>query len=72
MGTRTKKRDLTNTGGGALSVPPQAIVMRFPPDRVALANGWYIGALGAVSATGPAELVVQSMGWRGAFRRWAT
>jgi MFS family permease len=47
----------------------KAIVLWFPPERVALANGWYImlGALGAVSATGPAELVVQSVGWRGLF-----
>src|SRR5262245_54380377 len=47
----------------------KAIVLWFPPERVALANGWYImlGALGALSATGPAELVVQSIGWRGLF-----
>ena len=47
----------------------KAIVLWFPPERVALANGWYImlGALGALSATGPAELVVQSVGWRGLF-----
>jgi MFS family permease len=47
----------------------KAIVMWFPPERVALANGWYImlGALGALSATGPAEFVVQGFGWRGLF-----
>jgi MFS family permease len=47
----------------------KAIVLWFPPERVALANGCYImlGALGAVSATGPAELVVQCVGWRGLF-----
>jgi MFS family permease len=47
----------------------KAIVLWFPPQRIALANGWYImlGALGALSATGPAELVVQSVGWRGLF-----
>src|SRR5687768_12460980 len=47
----------------------KAIVMWFPPERVALANGWYIllGALGALSATGPAEVVVQGVGWRGLF-----
>ena len=47
----------------------KAIVMWFPPERVALANGWYImlGALGALSATGPAEVLVQSVGWRGLF-----
>ncbi|HEY1246584.1 MAG TPA: MFS transporter [Hyphomicrobiaceae bacterium] len=47
----------------------KAIVLWFPPDRVALANGAYImlGALGALSATGPAETVVQALGWRGLF-----
>ena len=47
----------------------KAIVLWFPPERVALANGWYImlGALGALSATGPAEAVVQALGWRGLF-----
>ena len=44
----------------------KAIVLWFPPERVALANGCYImlGALGALSATGPAETVVQALGWR--------
>jgi MFS family permease len=47
----------------------KAIVLWFPPQHIALANGWYImlGALGAVSATGPAEVLVQSVGWRGLF-----
>ena len=47
----------------------KAIVLWFPPERIALANGWYImlGALGALSATGPAEVLVQSVGWRGLF-----
>jgi MFS family permease len=47
----------------------KAIVLWFPPQRIALANGCYImlGALGAVSATGPAEVLVQSVGWRGLF-----
>jgi predicted MFS family arabinose efflux permease len=47
----------------------KAIVTWVPPQHVPLANGWYImlGALGAVSATGPAELIVQSVGWRGLF-----
>ena len=44
----------------------KAIILWFPPERVALANGCYImlGALGALSATGPAETVVQDLGWR--------
>src|SRR5262245_9135712 len=47
----------------------KAIVLWFPPERVALANGWLImlGALGALSATGPAEVLVQAVGWRGLF-----
>ena len=47
----------------------KAIVLWFPPGRLALANGWLVmlGALGAVTATGPAELVVQALGWRGLF-----
>jgi MFS family permease len=47
----------------------KAIVLWFPPERVALANGWLImlGALGALSATGPAEVIVQGVGWRGLF-----
>ncbi|HEY1245807.1 MAG TPA: MFS transporter, partial [Hyphomicrobiaceae bacterium] len=53
----------------ALMAGLKAIVLWFPPERVALANGWYImlGALGALSATGPAELVVHGVGWRGLF-----
>jgi MFS family permease len=47
----------------------KAIVTWFPPQHVPLANGWYImlGALGALSATGPAEAVVQGVGWRSLF-----
>ena len=47
----------------------KAIVLWFPPQHIALANGWYImlGALGALSATGPAEVLVHSVGWRGLF-----
>jgi MFS family permease len=53
----------------ALIAGLKAIVLWFPPQRIALANGFYVmlGALGAVSATGPAEVLVQSVGWRGLF-----
>ena len=53
----------------ALMAGFKAIVLWFPPERLALANGWLImlGALGAITATGPAELIVQSIGWRGLF-----
>jgi MFS family permease len=47
----------------------KAIVLWFPVERVALANGWLVmlGALGAVTATGPADLAVSALGWRGLF-----
>ena len=53
----------------ALMAGLKAIVLWFPSERLALANGWFImlGALGALTATGPAEVVVQSVGWRGLF-----
>jgi predicted MFS family arabinose efflux permease len=53
----------------ALMAGLKAIVLWFPPHRVAIANGSIVmlGALGAVTATGPAEAVVQAIGWRGLF-----
>jgi len=53
----------------ALMAGFKAIALWFPADRVVLANGWYVmlGALGAVTATAPAEFIVQSLGWRGLF-----
>jgi len=48
----------------------KAIVLWFPKDRVAMMNGWMVmlGALGALSATSPAELLLDwSGGWRGLF-----
>jgi len=53
----------------ALMAGFKAIVLWFPPQQLALANGWLVmlGALGAVTATAPAELVVQAIGWRGLF-----
>jgi predicted MFS family arabinose efflux permease len=47
----------------------KAIVVWFPPRHVVLASGWLVmlGALGAVSATAPAEFLVQIIGWRGLF-----
>ena len=53
----------------ALMAGFKAIVVWFPPGRVVLANGWLVmlGALGAVSATAPAEILVRSIGWRGLF-----
>lgn len=47
----------------------KAIVLWFPRERVALKNGYMImlGALGAVTATAPAEWLQSSIGWRGIF-----
>ena len=54
---------------GALMAGLKAIVLWFPSHRIALANGWFImlGALGAVTATAPAEIVLARIGWRGLF-----
>jgi MFS family permease len=53
----------------ALMAGFKAIVLWFPPERLAIANGWLVmlGALGAVTATAPAEIIVQAIGWRGLF-----
>lgn len=53
----------------ALMAGVKAMVTWFPSDRLALATGWLVtlGALGALMATGPAELMVQHIGWRSLF-----
>jgi MFS family permease len=63
-------RALIGLGAAAgLMAGLKAIVMWFPKERLALVNGWFImlGALGAVSATMPAELLLSWTGWRGLF-----
>jgi MFS family permease len=59
---------------GALMAGLKAIVLWFPLERIALANGWFImlGALGAVTATAPAEIVLAHLGWRGLFAALAS
>ncbi|MGE0768101.1 MAG: MFS transporter [Hyphomicrobiaceae bacterium] len=54
---------------GALMGGLKAIVLWWPAKRIALANGWLItlGALGAVTATAPAEMLIAPIGWRGLF-----
>jgi MFS family permease len=54
---------------GALIAGLKGIVLWFPAGRIALANGWLItlGALGAITATVPAEILIVSIGWRGLF-----
>jgi type IV secretory pathway TrbF-like protein/predicted MFS family arabinose efflux permease len=53
----------------ALAAGLKAIVLWFPKERVALINGYMImlGALGAVTATAPAEQLIDWTGWRGLF-----
>jgi MFS family permease len=45
----------------------KAIALWYPPDRVALANGWLVmlGSLGACFATWPAAQLMAEIGWRG-------
>ena len=47
----------------------KAIVLWFPAERQALVNGWMmmLGTFGAVTATGPADFMIDSIGWRGLF-----
>jgi MFS family permease len=53
----------------ALTAGLKATVLWFPKERVALVNGWMVmlGALGAVTATTPAEWALSSIGWRDLF-----
>nr|WP_249809815.1 MFS transporter [Bradyrhizobium sp. 139] len=53
----------------ALMTGLKIIVLWFPRERMALLNGFMImlGSLGAVTATAPAEVVLEWIGWRGLF-----
>jgi MFS family permease len=53
----------------SLTAGLKALVLWFPSDRVPLLNGLMImlGALGAVTATLPAEFLLLSVGWRALF-----
>jgi MFS family permease len=57
----------------ALAAALKAIILWFPKERLPLANGWMValGALGAVTATGPAEFLLAWMDWRGLFELFA-
>ena len=57
----------------ALTAGMQALVLWFPRERVPLLNGLMVmlGALGAVTATWPAELLLASIGWRELFGLFA-
>jgi type IV secretory pathway TrbF-like protein/sugar phosphate permease len=54
---------------GALMAGLKAIALWFPKERATLLNGLFItlGGLGAVTATAPAEAVLDMTGWRGLF-----
>lgn len=58
----------------ALMASLKAIVLWFPKERILFANGCVVmlGALGAVTATLPAEPLVTALGWRGLFTLLAT
>ena len=53
----------------SLTAGLKALVLWFPRERVPLLNGLMImlGALGALTATLPAEFLLVSVGWRGLF-----
>lgn len=55
--------------GTAFMAGLKAIVLWFPAERVPLANGLLVtlGGLGAVSATVPAQTIIDLVGWRGLF-----
>jgi MFS family permease len=57
----------------ALTAGLKALVLWFPRDRLPVLNGSMVmlGALGAVTATSPAELLLASIGWRGLFGLFA-
>lgn len=66
----TAGRALIGVGiAGALMAGLKALVLWWPAERIASANGWLItlGALGAVTATAPAEILIALIGWRGLF-----
>jgi MFS family permease len=54
---------------GALIAGLKALALWFPKERLPFFNGCFVmlGALGAVTATAPAEALVDAIGWRGLF-----
>jgi MFS family permease len=54
---------------GALIAGLKALVLWFPKERLPFFNGCFVmlGALGAVTATAPAEALVDAIGWRELF-----
>jgi MFS family permease len=54
---------------GSLAAGLKAIIEFFPKERLPLVNGFFIacGAAGAITATSPAEILLQHMQWRTLF-----
>lgn len=70
VGALISGRTLMGIGAGAAVVSGfKAIVLWFPRERLVVVNGYFVmaGALGAVAATAPADLLLTSLGWRGLF-----
>jgi MFS family permease len=57
----------------AMTAGMKALVVWFPRERVPLLSGLMVtlGAMGAVTATLPADSLIMSMGWRGLFELFA-
>jgi MFS family permease len=70
LGSLLIARSLIGLGvAAALTAGLKAITLWFPRQRVALVNGYMVmfGALGAVTATIPADRLLEQMDWRGMF-----
>jgi MFS family permease len=70
VGTLALGRALLGLGvSGCLMGSIKAFTLWFPLARLATLNGWIlaIGALGAMSATAPVELIAEAHGWRAIF-----
>jgi MFS family permease len=70
FGVLVLSRALIGLGvSGAFMAGLKAIVLWFPIEKVPLINGWFVmlGGLGAVTATGPAEALLNWVGWRDLF-----
>jgi MFS family permease len=70
FGTLSLGRALIGLGVSAgLMGAIKAFSLWFPLSRLATLNGLYlaVGGLGSLAATAPAEVVVESLGWRGMF-----
>jgi len=66
----TMARALIGIGvAGGFLAGLKAITLWFPPERMALANSWFVmfGSLGACLATWPSAWVMAEIGWRGLF-----